>query len=94
MLRSRVWPRYSRVYCLPCLTIPDYCGLPLSRQTNGFDIANLVAIVEKGIGRLLDACLDGLEYLIRIVIYPSAMVSMLVIGHIGGFSVTTHPGCG
>ncbi len=85
LLRSRVWPCYSRVYCLPCLTIPDYCGLPLSRQTDAFDIGNLVAIVEKELGRLLDARLNGLEYLVRIVIYPSVLVLMLVIRHIGGF---------
>jgi len=41
-----------------------------------------VAIVEKGLGRLFDARLNGLEYLIRIVIYPTVLVLMLVIRHI------------
>lgn len=73
------------MYCLPCLAIPDHCGFPLSCQTNGFEVGNFVPIVEKGFGRLLNAGLNGLKYLVRIVIYPSALVLMLVVRHNGAF---------
>lgn len=70
---TSIWPCNRIVKWLARRLVPNNGGFTLVRYANGSDIRLLVAKREEFVGGFVDACCDGLDDFLGILLVPTAM---------------------